>query len=995
MAVNKVEIDGEVKLDLTQDTVTEDTLLQGVTAHNAAGNSIEGKVVTTPVPKTSNLLKGDGAGGVTAATPGTDYLGGGAQADWSQNDSQAADFVKNRPGAYMTDPVVTEIYNGTLPEMANIQMDYVPTLGDVVTVKVGTESIDCTVGDFDGLVYFATVPIEEIVGGTATNCVLCYYSESQWIAQTAGTYTGQNAVFETAIRQAVKIPEKFLELENVKDVYWITFEFDQQTKTYFSKKIDGTYAEYADIKAAIDNGKLVAAVASVFDESNNVGLVDGYGKHVHDMSVSFYKVRDISLNGTTFMNLVSFRWKNGHIWEKIDGSIKFSYDNPMPSTLTGKQGDSDCVARSDHSHPDRTSIQFLGELTDGNERTVACGNVSPDTPFVVSGLNIPIGAEITLGFDDYTPATPVTMAWGGTATVDFSNSGNFWRVNLVYNACTDAYTLTTTRALTNLTLTYKTVPEQTKDYQKYVLAPYTVAPHLLLASPNGLHKLTVDDNGNVSVDGESIDGTDKSLGITGAAAGKIPKIKAVDAAGNPTEWEAAEMPESGPTDAQISSAVSTWLTEHPEATTTVQDGAVTVKKLGYGKHIYGSKPYFCGAVGTGAQVYGSIGVVVPCKAGETIYTTITVPTNASWNVPKILTAFPENQYGDIASITLENLAVNNDTKQYAIGADKTTAKALYIPQNFNAIPAANNGSVEDALAWINKTMGTDGRWCAQNVPFTELDAWYQTAQTELFDIDESCNKLMYASLYQAVSKLVGAKVAVLGDSLTEQSACSFITSAYNDRWMENVLRDTALTGDDGKTYKGSGWFALIARKYKIKWWCAGHGMQWWYSTTERPNGATAMVRKLIDGTDEFDYIVLEYGTNDILSGYTHIGTAADEASETATTSCGAIKWCIEQLQTRFPEASIVVILPNIHNGANGEAPAAQQTYLDAVVPILKKYGVRRVNMAEDSGIVKSMMSTDGVHLRKAVVSGGTTYYTNDTPAVRKFSKCLEAELLKA
>ena len=495
-------------------------------------------------------------------------------------------------------------------------------------------------------------------------------------------------------------------------------------------------------------------------------------------------------------------------------------------------------------------------------------------------------------------------------------------------------------------------------------------------------------------------GTDTSLGITGAVAGEFPKVSAVNENGAPTSWETVEGEEvtlggdvPAPTDAQVSSAVDTWLTEHPEATTTVQDGAVTVEKLGYGKHIYGSKPYFCGAVGTGAQVYGSIGVVVPCKAGDTIYTTITVPTNTSWNVPKILTAFPENQYGDIASITLENLAVNNDTKQYAIGADKTTAKAIYIPQNFNAIPAANNGSVEDALAWINKTMGTDGKWCAQNVPFTELDSWYQTAQTELFDIDESCNKLMYASLYQAVSKLVGAKVAVLGDSLTEQSACSFIAGAYNDRWMENVLRDTALTGDDGKTYKGSGWFALIARKYKIKWWCAGHGMQWWYSTTARPNGATAMVRKLIDGTDEFDYIILEYGTNDILSG--SIGSADDAASETATTSCGAIKWCIEQLQTRFPEASIVVILPNIHSGANGEAPAAQQTYLDAVVPILKKYGVRRVNMAEDSGIVKSMMCTDGVHLRKAVVSGGTTYYTNDTPAVRKFSKCLESVLLQA
>lgn len=495
-------------------------------------------------------------------------------------------------------------------------------------------------------------------------------------------------------------------------------------------------------------------------------------------------------------------------------------------------------------------------------------------------------------------------------------------------------------------------------------------------------------------------GTDESLGITGAAAEQFPKIKAVDAAGKPTSWEAVEGEEvtlgedvPAPTDAQVSSAVNTWLMEHPEATTTVQDGSVSVEKLGYGKHIYGSKPYFCGAVGTSAQVYGSIGVVVPCKAGDTIYCNFNMSPSGAYKKPQLLAALPENQYGAIAPIgTIEK---DDTTKAYTVPASATTAKAMYLPQNFVGIPAANNGSVEDALAWINNSMGTDGSKCAQNVPFEDYDAWYQTAQAELFDIDERCNKLMYASLYQAVSKLVGAKVAVLGDSLTEQSACSFITSAYNDRWMENVLRDRALTGDDGKTYKGSGWFALIARKYKIKWWCAGHGMQWWYSTTARPYGATAMVRKLIDGTDEFDYIVLEYGTNDILSGYTHIGTAEDEASETATTSCGAIKWCIEQLQTRFPEASIVVILPNIHNGANGEPPVTQQTYLDTVVPILKKYGVRRVNMAEDSGIIKSMMYTDGIHLRKAVMSGGATYYTNDTPAVRKFSKCLEAELLKA
>lgn len=42
MAVNKVEINGETKLDLTQDTVTPENLLSGATAHNAAGERIVG-----------------------------------------------------------------------------------------------------------------------------------------------------------------------------------------------------------------------------------------------------------------------------------------------------------------------------------------------------------------------------------------------------------------------------------------------------------------------------------------------------------------------------------------------------------------------------------------------------------------------------------------------------------------------------------------------------------------------------------------------------------------------------------------------------------------------------------------------------------------------------------------------------------------------------------------------------------------------------------------
>lgn len=42
MAVNKVVLNDEVKLDLSADSVTPETLARGVTAHNAAGELITG-----------------------------------------------------------------------------------------------------------------------------------------------------------------------------------------------------------------------------------------------------------------------------------------------------------------------------------------------------------------------------------------------------------------------------------------------------------------------------------------------------------------------------------------------------------------------------------------------------------------------------------------------------------------------------------------------------------------------------------------------------------------------------------------------------------------------------------------------------------------------------------------------------------------------------------------------------------------------------------------
>lgn len=72
MSVNKVQLaNGETIIDISDSTVTPETLAEGVTAHDASGQKITGKMV-----------------------PGG---GSSVQSDWNQTDETAPDFLKNKP----------------------------------------------------------------------------------------------------------------------------------------------------------------------------------------------------------------------------------------------------------------------------------------------------------------------------------------------------------------------------------------------------------------------------------------------------------------------------------------------------------------------------------------------------------------------------------------------------------------------------------------------------------------------------------------------------------------------------------------------------------------------------------------------------------------------------------------------------------------------------------------------------------------------------------
>jgi hypothetical protein len=102
MAVNKVEINGETKLDLTEDTVTPKTLLPGVSAHNAAGDPISGAAAVVQYDEVQNL---------------TD-----AQKEQARENIDAAPSVHEHDNRYYTEAEI----DGKLK-------DYLPLTGGTIT----------------------------------------------------------------------------------------------------------------------------------------------------------------------------------------------------------------------------------------------------------------------------------------------------------------------------------------------------------------------------------------------------------------------------------------------------------------------------------------------------------------------------------------------------------------------------------------------------------------------------------------------------------------------------------------------------------------------------------------------------------------------------------------------------------------------------------------------------------------------------------------------
>lgn len=143
------------------------------------------------------------------------HSGSSKQGDWNQNDTMAADYIKNRPGAYMGDET---IYDGT-PTTALASGSYRVMLSPVFTLTAGN-AYRVT---FNGTAYVLTAQdktaeVNAIILGELTsdnkrdftNYPFCIYQMGQLAAlwtEAAGTYTLKVEAVGTAI---VPLDSKFM-----------------------------------------------------------------------------------------------------------------------------------------------------------------------------------------------------------------------------------------------------------------------------------------------------------------------------------------------------------------------------------------------------------------------------------------------------------------------------------------------------------------------------------------------------------------------------------------------------------------------------------------------------------------------------------------------------------------------------------------------------------------------------------------------------------------
>ena len=178
-----------------------------------------------PVTRMEFFLKTYGGGG----------SGGGAQPDWNQNDSTAADYVKNRP-FYTGAPVETVLVEESTVSfaaddsgmyMGQLESTFSATVGETYKVSWDGTVYESTCADFSGRVRIGNLSIAGVGSDTGEPFLMIVDNGRGIVIGTADTSASHTFSIGGFIPEIVKIDRKYLP-----QAAFITY--DSSTSTYNS-----------------------------------------------------------------------------------------------------------------------------------------------------------------------------------------------------------------------------------------------------------------------------------------------------------------------------------------------------------------------------------------------------------------------------------------------------------------------------------------------------------------------------------------------------------------------------------------------------------------------------------------------------------------------------------------------------------------------------------------------------------------------------------------
>lgn len=489
------------------------------------------------------------------------------QSDWSQNDPSAKDYIKSRPGGYMTDPVITDADTFTITsaegedgrymtmvavESSTITLsDY--AIGDGVIVDFGGQSYSLTWQSAGGMpACGAAVTDEGPVWSSVPFYIMAVFGEKGSL-EAYYIYL-QNAVtspIQVKIKKAkqtpVKIPTKYLE----SDVYIVRVTSKSNEQRPGPDDAEVSYdvtvsATYDDIVAAINAGRIPILLSEpVLSEpvlrlvNHSTDDVDGStpfltfgGAYFHQQNRLYGTCVYIDSTGEATCRVYdgifvrrfeAFEEASSQSVGKVLVGKKYSDYKYMwaagDAVLCDEQTLTDAQKKQARDNIDATSSDFVINATVASDNTCTTDKTFAQIQEAVqSGKRAVVKAKLD-GSDLILPQVGKFIGYYAFSTV-FCYDASIAKQYTILLGQQD-----------NGVIICRVVTYNSDDNLPQVNMAADPTEDMEIAT-----KQYVDDHAS--------GGT--GMGITDAAVGQIAKITAVDASGVPTAWGPMDIPDGVP-----------------------------------------------------------------------------------------------------------------------------------------------------------------------------------------------------------------------------------------------------------------------------------------------------------------------------------------------------------------------------------------------------------------------------------------------------------------